>query len=167
MNCIHCTDIWGQWWPGHPAMDDSMFCKQHQVETKRMTPQHCIECRYQNTLRTQRVDLDKDVIALPNSLFCERCKPKSTASTYNKRSGWYLPKDDQMHGDYQYALVAKRLFEFYGLSKVNSSTVDGISIFHDSKGNLIKRMVLRNFFVGAGVSVYDIPSENKNETTSN
>ena len=124
---------------------------------------YCVECRYQNSLRKSGVvDKSKDSIAVDNSVFCVVCQPKLVKNNYDTMTGYYLPYNDQMFGNDQYALVAKRIYENLELSKKHASTIDGVSLFHDAKsGKLVKRIVLTNFFVGYGAEVFDLKGEDK------
>ena len=64
-----------------------------------------------------------------------------------KRHGYYIPKCDEMFGDYALAQEAKAIWESLGLSrKYMTSEFDGVDINELEDGTIIKEVILQDFF---------------------
>jgi hypothetical protein len=74
------------------------------------------------------------------------------------RHGYFLPLQNKLCGDMEFANESKELYDSLGLSYEFAGRFDGASIFQRESGEIVKRVCLQDFFDSQlKVLVRDLP----------
>lgn len=124
---------------------------------------HCLECALPKSKKGKEIP-GKIVPAKEGSCFCEECQPVRGDPAV-LRYGYFIPLQDRMCGDLEYATEARETYVAFGFPKSCdhatdekpckdgesckdryykfAGRMDGVSIFQRMDGTIVKRTVLQ------------------------
>jgi hypothetical protein len=63
-----------------------------------------------------------------------------------RKYGYYIPLQDKLCGDQEFANQAKQIWDLFGINKKFAGRYDGVSIFLTEEGQPTKRLLVQDFF---------------------